>query len=288
MEVDQLNSKILTRADSDCTLVGDSDEDILEKTSIEKNYEIINETDETSNDTVASALRGNIDDELNVLSFTEMVELQSKCLSQVRGSFDNPAVNKTILITPKFRPPSRKLVEETAESYKIAKFDNIAPFFSRREDVPAHPQNEACISAKVKSRGLASLEPFRSGVENVTGVDKWRRMKVKEFNFSGQSLDTSNLRKELAGQETVVIQPIKLPPDKQAVERWLEDSCDDTLIVSHDSSVTKPQIAKQNETVKLMGVTCGQIECVTRTSINPEDDNLGKAKALTTVDMRVS
>ncbi|KAJ8682714.1 hypothetical protein QAD02_018506 [Eretmocerus hayati] len=249
--------------------------------------------------------------DLNI-TFSQMIECRQKSLES--QTLTVPAASgldisngmkdltkERLVLRPKFNPPSRKHVVDTMTEYGIAKVDNVRPFFSEQQDADAQPANVANNAlVKAKGRGLASLQAHKPP-EGITSIEDWRRMKAREFLFSGGGLEPSKLKQHLAGNERVVVRPLKSPPDRGRVEAWLrgwkkQQLKDKRLADGVTSSAESSQKSSgsQNlssifqgldpgsEASRLLGVSCGQIEFSARMSnANRGAENLGNAKALT-------
>ena len=312
--------------DSDVTLVEDSDESLdTVVSSPPANPVIINESD--SNDSHSKGRQSNLppysfphntlqpvlEEEAvieNEVPFTQFIESRQKAL--VSQSFSLPStegLTKEVAIRPNFSPPSREEIENCMELYGTDKCCNVQPFFSEQADADTLNRNQPATLQK--TRDLASILPFRSSVEGVTGIDEWRRMKASEFHFSGAALSSTNLRREFASHDTVIITPLNLPPDRESVELWLKarkkQQKEDEKHKIEESRESEAKTSQKSETSdnsvdahfslskifkgvdtgsdgsKHLGVSCGQIEFNTRSSINVEGENMGNAKPLTTV-----
>ncbi|XP_034939803.1 uncharacterized protein DNApol-zeta isoform X2 [Chelonus insularis] len=163
----------------------------------------------------------NDNDDLCNVTFTQY--LSSQLTKQPTSSTNNWSQSslsqRLCIITPKFNPPTTQRIIDTMELYKIPKCRNLQPFFSVQSDAPGQKEL-AHRMLKVPGKGLADLLVFKSSVENITGINRWRRMKVNEFP-SSQVFKSSNIRQSLAGHSSVVITPIVLPPSSKNVIKWV-------------------------------------------------------------------
>lgn len=326
---EELFGSVKNTPDSDDTLVEDSDDSLVTIVpSPPLNPVIINESD--SND--SSSLREQdfnlshynfphdtlptVTEELvqeNEVSFSQHLEAKQKVLSD--KSMPTPSLdldpNESVTLTPKFLPPSRERIISTMELYGIPKCNNIMPFFSNQEDANGLPQNPVNNPLhKARGRGLASIPQFRSCLEGVTGLEEWRKMKVKEVGLFGDNISSINLRKELAGNDQVTIEPVKQPPSVKSVVAWVkarkkQEEEENKVIPDSQPSQSMKSVSEKSasqksegsdisvvihgidnvtDASKLLGVSCGQIEFTNRASVgNVAHENLGNSKAFTRV-----
>ncbi|XP_014475827.1 PREDICTED: DNA polymerase zeta catalytic subunit isoform X2 [Dinoponera quadriceps] len=128
-----------------------------------------------------------------------------------RSSSDRRAL---ITITTKHRPPDPGRIAESMESYGIPRCRAERPFFGDKVDLARHRESASTSSFDVPA--------FKSSLEDVTGIGRWRRMKVNEFHPSGASIKTSRLKQTLAGYGLLTIRPLAAPPSVRDVGNWVK------------------------------------------------------------------
>ncbi|XP_015597697.1 DNA polymerase zeta catalytic subunit isoform X2 [Cephus cinctus] len=159
------------------------------------------------------------EEDVHNVTFTQYVDAR---LNEIRQSsqdlktYNEENGSKEIDILPEIDPPSRASVIESMESYGIPKYRNKTPFYSNVSDIPAQ---KAIFQSRIS--GMSELPNWKSFLENVTGIRKWRRMKVDEFHPSGSKL-RSNITQALAGHEFMDIEPLFKSPSPKNVRAWLE------------------------------------------------------------------
>jgi hypothetical protein len=222
-------------------------------------------------------------------------------------------------------PSREQMVSRAEDAYGITKCMNVEPFFNTQSDPDALAQNLSSASLyEINDEEVENLPHFRSSLEGVVGFDNWCKMKINELDSPANKIDSLNLRRELDREKIVTIRPLKRPPDRKSVVAWLEarkkeekdkqnqqdkdKDKDDKADKADKNSGTQSQDSKNSDTnsiffdlsfkpgmfkgvgsdndaSKHLGVSCGQIEFNTRSSmVNVEHGNLGNAKALTTVN----
>ena len=163
----------------------------------------------------------NEEDSANV-TFTQYVDSQinkNQALSMNHSKISTEQ-NKSITIRPKFNPPSRERILETMETYGIPKHRNLEPFFSEETDV-SKQKELAQKMLKVPGKGFKNLPIFASAVEDLTGIVRWRKMKINQFNPSLSRLNDFKAKVALAGKDRVIIAPLIQPPTQKDVRNWL-------------------------------------------------------------------
>lgn len=289
-----LNPVIINESDS-------SDSSLLkEQDSILTNYNFPHDTLPTV-----------IEESAQEVTFSEYIEARQKMFgNQNCTSSPESDSDEIVTLMPKFNPPSREHIVNTMESYGIPKCKNIMPFFSNEDDavaLPQNPQNNPLHRAR--GIGLASTPQFQSQLEDITGLEDWRKMKVKELGFNCDGITSSDLRQKLAGDEWVTIEPLIKPPSVKSVQSWVkawkkheeENKVIPESQCSHSSKpVSQKSVSQKSEesdisavfngldnisdASKHLGISCGQIEFSSRASTgNVPHEKLGNAKAFTRV-----
>ncbi|KAK0182998.1 hypothetical protein PV327_001077 [Microctonus hyperodae] len=164
----------------------------------------------------------NNEDDLCDVTFTQY--LNSHEMSQQQNLFSNSnrtlSDSKKITIVPKFNSPTVKQIIDTMEMYNIPKFKNLEPFFSNQADAPGQKEL-AYKMLNVPGKGVTDLSAFKSSMENITGINRWRRMKINEFHPTPGAFKSTSIRQSLAGHSSVVITPLLSAPTRKSVIKWL-------------------------------------------------------------------
>lgn len=168
-------------------------------------------------------LDANNEDDLCNVTFTQY--LNSHEMTQQQNLFSNSNrtlsdSKKIITIVPKFNSPTVKQIIDTMEIYNIPKFKNLEPFFSNQADAPGQKEL-AHKMLNVPGKGVTDLSAFKSSMENITGINRWRRMKINEFHPTPGAFKSTSIRQSLAGHSSVVITPLLSAPTRKSVIKWL-------------------------------------------------------------------
>ncbi|KAK0164996.1 hypothetical protein PV328_003555 [Microctonus aethiopoides] len=168
-------------------------------------------------------LDANNEDDLCDVTFTQY--LNSHEMTQQQNLFSNS--NRTLsdskkitTIVPKFNSPTVKQIIDTMEIYNIPKFKNLEPFFSNQADAPGQKEL-AHKMLNVPGKGVTDLSAFKSSMENITGINRWRKMKINEFHPTPGAFKSTSIRQSLAGHSSVVITPLLSTPTRKSVIKWL-------------------------------------------------------------------
>ncbi|XP_063988872.1 uncharacterized protein LOC135168522 [Diachasmimorpha longicaudata] len=166
-----------------------------------------------------------LEDNLCDMTFTEYICSQqlktTAALSERSCSESQGDAKKAIKIIPRYGPPSAERVRSTMVNYGIPTCRNPQAFFSKQADAPG-PQELAHQVLKVPGKSLVDVTPFKSSMEEITGLNRWRRMKINEFHPSRGKIQASSIRQSLAGHRSIVITPLLLPPSVKAVKTWIK------------------------------------------------------------------
>lgn len=163
-----------------------------------------------------------LDDEEDVCDMTFTQYLSKKLESESEDAnvlsaetTSDTTKDKLITITTKFNPPSRERIVNSMKMYDISGCKSTAPFFSNRVDLIKQKENSN------KTSGISDSVPFKSSLERVTSIKLWRRVKINEFYPSGANIKSCNIKRVLAGYNSIVIQPLVQPPTPKCIRTWL-------------------------------------------------------------------
>ncbi|XP_015117259.1 uncharacterized protein LOC107041289 [Diachasma alloeum] len=166
-----------------------------------------------------------VEDNLWNMTFTQYI-----CSQQVKttGSSSERSCSqalgdarKSIKIIPRYNAPSVERVRGTMATYGIPTCRNPQAFFSKQADAPGQKELAHRV-LKVPGKGLVDVAPFKSSMEGITGLNRWRRMKINEFHPSKGKIQASSIRQSLAGHRSIVITPLLPPPSLKIVKTWIK------------------------------------------------------------------
>lgn len=271
----------------------------------EKNTTLTFDTDtENSNDKNASSSDSNESDD-DVITFTQYLQSNSSLRQSYTQNLPQPSSsNESITITPKIHPPTVERINKTMEKYKIPTTKNPHVFFSKQSDTLGQKKLAQQV-LKVAGKGVTDLPVFKSRLKNITGINRWRKMKLNELCLSGVQKNNS----------PTVITPLMMPPSRKRVEKWLKtqdylekknnkkieensqqsfheedkssleaSSSDTTVDASLQSILDNSRLFKKTDGSNL-GISYGQIEYQSVSSrSNITNENMNNARALTTYD----
>ncbi|XP_054001717.1 DNA polymerase zeta catalytic subunit isoform X1 [Hylaeus anthracinus] len=123
--------------------------------------------------------------------------------------------DKIISITTKYNPPSRERVINTMKTYDISECKSSGPFFSNKVDLVKQKESSN------KNTSINDSISFKSNLFGITGIKLWRRMKINEFYPSGASIKSRDIKRVLAGYNSIIILPLFHPPTPKHVRTWL-------------------------------------------------------------------
>ncbi|XP_076686257.1 DNA polymerase zeta catalytic subunit isoform X1 [Andrena cerasifolii] len=212
--------------------------------------------DSFSDETLQANEEGNIeaplDDEEDVcdMTFTQYLSKKLESESDVANvlsveTTSDTTKDKLITITTKFNPPSRERIVNSMKMYDISGCKSTAPFFSNRVDLIKQEENSR------KNSSLSDSVPFKSSLERVTSIKLWRRVKINEFYPSGANIKSCNIKRVLAGYNSIVIQPLIQPPTPKCIKTWLRAK--EYLLKKskkHTESKSDPSTAKDTKVEK--------------------------------------
>ncbi|XP_012150991.1 DNA polymerase zeta catalytic subunit isoform X2 [Megachile rotundata] len=140
------------------------------------------------------------------------IELNTPTLLSLESTSD--ATKKSLVtITTKFNPPSKERIINSMKMYGLAKVKSDTLFFSNKVDL---------IKQKEHSNKITDIVPFKCCLDNVTGIRIWRRVKINEFYPSGANIKSCDIKRVLAGYNSLIIQPLIRPPTPKNVKTWLQ------------------------------------------------------------------
>lgn len=129
--------------------------------------------------------------------------------------------NKSVILTPKIRPPSKKYIVSSLEKYKIPQIRHPQPYYTDFKDVGDKLEIGQMI-LKLRSKAARDQKPFDSNL-GITTIEEWRMLMFMQNNDSeGEVTDPSQLRTLLAGNRQCVLEPIMKAPNGLEVRKWLE------------------------------------------------------------------
>ncbi|XP_008215763.1 DNA polymerase zeta catalytic subunit [Nasonia vitripennis] len=169
-----------------------------------------------------------------------------------------------------FKPPSFEHIKNSAKSQEIPK--------SKEEELSDSSEDDENLNNKEDPK-------------TPPGFGSWRK-------FTGNADTVFQFDEHEEG--LIAIRPLYSPPSRESVESWLkakekreqkekeekekvEKEMEKSSIATPDVSLSLSKIFHPEDFSHHLGVSCGQIEFNSRSSVvDIEDGNLGKAKALTT------
>lgn len=196
---------------------------ILNKMPLYKN---INKNENEEKDEDEGKDEDEDEDEENICNMTytqylsRKLELESNTLSVTSLKSDTDITSDTdiklVTITTKFNPPSRERIINSMKTYDFleSKFNTL--FFSNRIDLLKLKQKENW------SNNIHKVIPFKCSLDRITSIKLWRRVRINEFYPSGSSIKSCNIKKVLAGYNTLIIHPLIHPPILKNVKTWLQ------------------------------------------------------------------
>ncbi|XP_076754833.1 DNA polymerase zeta catalytic subunit [Xylocopa sonorina] len=179
-------------------------DNVSDKTSLFNEEDIDKEEEDICNMTYTQYLNRKLESDLSTPSVISL-ESTSKITE-----------NKLITITTRFNPPNRERIINSMGMYNILKSKYKVPFFSNKTD--SIKQKESSN----QKNNIDDIVPFKSSLDRVTGIKLWRRVKINEFHPSGSSIKSCDIKRVLAGYNSLVIHPLIHPPTVKNVTTWLQ------------------------------------------------------------------
>ncbi|XP_043513562.1 DNA polymerase zeta catalytic subunit [Frieseomelitta varia] len=162
------------------------------------------------------------EDEENICNMTytqylsRKLELESNIPSVTSLKSTSDTDIKLITITTKFNPPSKERIINSMKTYDIkSKLDTL--FFSNKIDLLKLKQKE-----NWSNNNIHKIIPFKCSLDRITSIKLWRRVRINEFYPSGSSIKSCNIKKVLAGYNTLIIHPLIHPPILKNIKTWLQ------------------------------------------------------------------
>lgn len=140
---------------------------------------------------------------------------------------------KIKIFTPKIKPPTREYILSTLQKYSIPKTRNPEPFYSDYKDVGDKVEIGQMV-LRLTSKSPRDLKPFER-VLDTTSIEEWRQLLFLQTHEMTEEVSNPDaLRLLLSSNRRCVLRPLKSPPTRREVIKWLEDrqnfSKDDVLI----------------------------------------------------------
>lgn len=171
---------------------------------IHKNIDEDEDEEDVCNMTYTQYLNGKLESESNTPNIMALKDISG-------------IETKLITITSKFNSPSRERIINSMKMYDIleSKFNSL--FFSNKIDLIKFKQRK-----NLSNNGIYKVIPFKCSLDRVTGIKLWRRVRINEFYPSGSSIKSCNIKRVLAGYNTLIIHPLIQPPTSKNVKTWLQ------------------------------------------------------------------
>lgn len=131
-------------------------------------------------------------------------------------------------ITPLEMSVNRTEIKQMLNSNQLPKVIHPIPYYSNPNDLLADRSKKEIghTVLLLTGNGVSDCDEFQSE-SNVTGLSKWQRL-IGEQTLRRSARDTKNvdttdsIRKRLAREEKVRIQPNEFPPKRALAKRWLK------------------------------------------------------------------
>ncbi|XP_059056759.1 DNA polymerase zeta catalytic subunit isoform X1 [Achroia grisella] len=136
--------------------------------------------------------------------------------------------NNCIILTPKIRPPTMKHVVSSLEKYSIPKVKHPQPYYSDPKDVGDRVEIGQMI-IKLHSKVARDQKPY-DRVLDTTSIEEWRHMLFLQTNdMSEESSKPEALKLLLAGNKATILEPLKTPPTRSQVMKWIQNQKQEEL-----------------------------------------------------------
>nr|XP_022909992.1 DNA polymerase zeta catalytic subunit [Onthophagus taurus] len=180
------------------------------------------DVDKTKNETISS-LHMNTDSVNEIIS-GKFEKLNTSILSVYKPTSQNlnKKNEKSLIITPKFNPPSREMIEKSLETYNIPEITHQEPFYSDRNDVTGNVEVGRKV-LKIPSNNVVDLPSFKTNFE---GIESQKKKTLQVLQVDNKKLSTKEIleyKLSTCKNCNVVITPGKLPPTRKEVEKWLKE-----------------------------------------------------------------
>lgn len=124
-----------------------------------------------------------------------------------------------VIITPKIRAPTKSYIVTTLDKYNIPKHKNPEPYFSDHKHVGEKVEIGQLV-LKLQSKLARDQKPLEN-VLNTTSIEEWRQLVFLQSNEINADTKPEILKSLLAGNKHCILQPVKRPPLRSEVVRWL-------------------------------------------------------------------
>ncbi|KAF9814108.1 hypothetical protein SFRURICE_000103 [Spodoptera frugiperda] len=127
---------------------------------------------------------------------------------------------KSIILTPKIKPPTKSYVCSNLHHYKIPKVKNPDPYYSDHRDVGDKVEIGQML-LKVNSKLSRDQKPFEK-VLDMTSIEEWRHLLfLQTHEMSQESSKPDALKILLAGNRKCILEPVRRPPTGNEIKQWL-------------------------------------------------------------------
>lgn len=131
--------------------------------------------------------------------------------------------DRSAIMTPKIRPPTKSYIASNLEKYKIPNVRNPEPYFSDYKDV-GEKVEIGQIVIKLQSKLAQDQKAFEK-VLNTTSIEEWRQLLFLQTNeMCEDSTKPDSLKTLLAGNKHCILEPIKKPPTRNEISKWIEQN----------------------------------------------------------------
>ncbi|KAH9634515.1 hypothetical protein HF086_016603 [Spodoptera exigua] len=127
---------------------------------------------------------------------------------------------KSIILTPKIKPPTKSYVCSSLQHYNIPKVKNPEPYYSDHKDVGDKVEIGQML-LKVNSKLSRDQKPFEK-VLDMTSIEEWRHLLfLQTHEMSQESSKPDALKILLAGNRKCILEPVRKPPSGNEIKQWL-------------------------------------------------------------------
>ncbi|KAF9417793.1 hypothetical protein HW555_005207 [Spodoptera exigua] len=126
---------------------------------------------------------------------------------------------KSIILTPKIKPPTKTYVCSSLQHYNIPKVKNPEPYYSDHKDVGDKVEIGQML-LKVNSKLSRDQKPFEK-VLDMTSIEEWRHLLfLQTHEMSQESSKPDALNILLAGNRKCILEPVRRPPTGNEMKQW--------------------------------------------------------------------
>ncbi|KAJ8727406.1 hypothetical protein PYW07_001525 [Mythimna separata] len=145
------------------------------------------------------------------------------------------------ILTPKIKPPTKSYVWSSLEQYGIPKVRNCEPYYSDHKDVGDKVEIGQMV-LKVNSKLSRDQKPFEKVLDG-TSIEELRHLLFLQSNeMSQESSKPDALKILLAGNRKCILEPIKKPPTRNEIKKWLASK--DSEVKQEDNTANDEDISK--------------------------------------------